>query len=47
MVEAVLVLAALLQRYELRPPPSGAFPRPRAMLTLRPEGVPLAVARRA
>lgn len=47
MIEAVLVVAALLQRYELRPPPNGAFPRPKALLTLRPDAVPLTVARRA
>lgn len=46
MMEAILVVAALLQRYELRPPPSAGFPRPKALLTLRPEGVPLTVARR-
>lgn len=43
MVEAVLVLAALLQRYELAPAPGAGFPRPKALLTLRPDGVPLRV----
>ncbi|KAI8472926.1 MAG: cytochrome P450 [Monoraphidium minutum] len=46
MIEAVLVLAALLQRYRLAPPPNAGFPRPKALLTLRPDGVPVAVSRR-
>jgi hypothetical protein len=42
MTEAVLVLAMLLQRYELQPvSPAAGFPRAKPMLTLRPEGVPL------
>jgi len=47
MMEAILVVAALLQRYELRPAPGGAFPAPKALLTLRPEGVPLRVLARS
>lgn len=47
MLEAVLVLASLLSRYELTPPPAetGAppFPRPAAVLTLRPSSVPLRI----
>ena len=43
MMEAILVLAALLARYELRPAPGARFPRARALLTLRPEGVPVRV----
>ena len=44
MTEAVLVLAMLLQRYELQPlSPAAGFPRPKPLLTLRPEGVPLRV----
>lgn len=52
MMEAVLVLSALLVRFELAPPPADAqggpppFPRPAAVLTLRPEAVPLRVRRR-
>jgi cytochrome P450 len=49
MMEAVLVLAALLARYELLPAPSAEappFPRPAAVLTLRPEAVPLRIRRR-
>jgi cytochrome P450 len=46
MMEAVLVLAALLQRYELAPAPGRRFPRPKALLTLRPEGAPLRVVSR-
>lgn len=47
MTEAVLVLALLLQRYELQPVSRAAgFPRPQPMLTLRPEAVPLRVVRR-
>jgi hypothetical protein len=47
MTEAVLVLAMLLQRYELQPvSPAAGFPRPKPMLTLRPEAVPLRVVRR-
>jgi hypothetical protein len=44
MTEAVLVLALLLQRYELQPvSPAAGFPRPKPMLTLRPEAVNLRV----
>lgn len=43
MVEAVIVLASVLRRFELRPPPGGGFPSPKALLTLRPAGVPLRV----
>ncbi len=43
MIETVIVVAALLQRFEVAPGPGGAFPRARALLTLRPEGVPLRV----
>jgi hypothetical protein len=47
MTEAVLVLALMLQRYELQPVSRAAgFPRPKPMLTLRPEAVPLRVVRR-
>lgn len=42
MTEAVLVLAMLLQRYELQPvSPAAGFPQPKPMLTLRPEAVHL------
>jgi cytochrome P450 len=43
MMEAVLALAALLQRYALAPAPGARFPRPKALLTLRPDGAPLRV----
>jgi cytochrome P450 len=47
MTEAVLVLAMMLQRYELQPvTPAAGFPRPKPMLTLRPEAVPLRLLRR-
>ena len=47
MMEALLVLSALLQRYEVQPVnPGAAFPKPKALLTLRPEGVPLRVVQR-
>jgi hypothetical protein len=47
MTEAVLVLALLLQRYELHPvSPAAGFPRPKPMLTLRPEAVNLRVTAR-
>jgi len=36
LVEAVLVVAAVLQRFELRLPPGQGFPEPEALLTLRP-----------
>ena len=44
MMEALLVLAALLQRHELIPPaPGAAFPAPKPMITLRPSEVPLRI----
>jgi hypothetical protein len=47
MMEAVLVLAALLQRYEVRPEgPSSALPSPKPLLTLRPDGVRLRIVQR-
>jgi cytochrome P450 len=47
MMEALLVLSALLQRFEVEPLHPGApFPKPKALLTLRPEGVPLRIKRR-
>jgi hypothetical protein len=45
MMEALLVLAAILQRYSLSLP--GAFPTPKPLLTLRPEAVRLRISRRA
>ena len=36
LVEAVLVVAAVLQRFELRLPPGQGLPKPEALLTLRP-----------
>eukprot|EP00198_Chlamydomonas_reinhardtii_P000787 XP_001690122.1 cytochrome P450 [Chlamydomonas reinhardtii] len=52
MMEALLVLAALLQRYSLALPPAagsssgGAFPKPKPLLTLRPEAVVLRISPR-
>jgi cytochrome P450 len=47
MTEAILIVAMLLQRYELQPmTPAAGFPRPKPMLTLRPEAVPLRITRR-
>eukprot|EP00775_Hariotina_reticulata_P008971 gene8971-9146_t len=44
MTEAVIILAMLLQRYELKPvTPAAGFPRAKPMLTLRPEAVPLRI----
>jgi hypothetical protein len=44
MMEAILVLAAILQRYNLSPDPGApAFPTPRPLITLRPEKVPLSI----
>ncbi len=41
-MEAIIVLAAILQRYEMSPAaPGAAFPRPAPLLTLRPEAVRL------
>jgi cytochrome P450 len=41
MMEALLVLAAVLQQVELRPAPGASFPRPAPILTLRPDKVEL------
>jgi cytochrome P450 len=47
MTEAVLVLAMMLQRYELPPvTPTAGFPRAKPLLTLRPEAVSLRLLRR-
>ncbi|KAG2448545.1 hypothetical protein HYH02_006436 [Chlamydomonas schloesseri] len=48
MMEALLVLAAVLQRYSLALPPGGSssFPKPKPLLTLRPEAVVLRVSPR-
>ena len=40
MTEAVLMLAAVLQRFELRPgEPAGKFPQADPKITLRPQSV--------
>ncbi|KAG1680799.1 hypothetical protein FOA52_008132 [Chlamydomonas sp. UWO 241] len=47
MMEAILVIASLVQRYRLSPSPdSPGFPEPKPMITLRPEAVPLSISRR-
>jgi len=47
MMEAMLVVAAVLQRYQLSPPSPGApFPQPKPLITLRPEAVPLRISPR-
>lgn len=46
MMEAVLVLAAVLQRYRLQPLPGAAFPTAQPQITLRPEAVRLLLRRR-
>jgi cytochrome P450 len=46
-MEAVIVLATVLQHWELQPAAAGApFPRPQPLLTLRPEEVRLKLVRR-
>jgi hypothetical protein len=46
MMEAVLVLAAVLQRYEVRPLPGAAFPAAKPQITLRPESARLLLRKR-
>lgn len=47
MMEAILVLASVLQRFKLSPARPGAeFPKPKPLITLRPEAVPLLLTRR-
>ncbi len=44
MMEAIVVLASIIQRYKLAPSrASPAFPLPKPLITLRPEGVPLLI----
>lgn len=46
MMEAVLVLAQIVQQYQLRPLPGAAFPQPQPQITLRPDRVRLLLRRR-
>ena len=47
MMEAILVVASVVQQYRLRPSnPGAAFPLPKPLITLRPESVPLLITRR-
>jgi hypothetical protein len=47
MMEAVLVLAALLQRYKVEQEgPASQMPSPKPLLTLRPDGVRLRIVQR-
>ncbi len=43
MLEAVVVLASVLQRFRLAPVPSAAFPAAEPRITLRPAAVDLIV----
>jgi len=44
MMEAILVIASVVQRYRLEPSSSSrAFPQPKPLITLRPEAVPLLI----
>ena len=45
-MEAVLVLAAVLQRFRVQPLPGAAFPAARPQITLRPDAVRLLLRRR-
>jgi len=48
MMEAILVVAAILQRFELTPAPGApAFPAAKPLLTLRPDAVRLRIVPRA
>lgn len=47
LVEAVLVVAAVLQKFDLRLPPGQGFPEPEALLTLRPSSFQLDLVERA
>ncbi len=47
MMEAILVLASILQRFDLRPAAPGLFPTPRPQITLRPDEVQLKLQLRA
>jgi hypothetical protein len=46
MMEAVLVLASVLQQYQLQPLPGAAFPEAQPQITLRPAAVRLLLRRR-
>ncbi|KAL4425407.1 hypothetical protein ABPG75_009423 [Micractinium tetrahymenae] len=46
MTEAILVLAAVLDRFRLHPLPGAAFPEAQPQITLRPASVPLLLRRR-
>jgi hypothetical protein len=47
MMEAVLVIAALVRKFELRPAPQQPdFPQPAPLITLRPQQVPLLLTER-
>lgn len=46
MTEAILVLAAVLDRFRLQPLPGAAFPEAQPQITLRPARVPLLLRRR-
>ena len=43
MLEAVVVLASILQRFRLSPVPGAAFPAAEPRITLRPSAVELVV----
>ena len=46
MLEAVLVVASILQQYRLEPLPGAPFPAARPQITLRPDSVRLLLRRR-
>lgn len=46
MMEAVLVLAAVLRHWRLEPLPGATFPAPQPQITLRPNAVRLLLRRR-
>ena len=47
MMEAILVVASVLQKYNLKPVSSCPdFPKPKPLITLRPEAVHLSISPR-
>lgn len=47
MMEAILVVASVLQRYKLKPVSSRPdFPKPKPLITLRPEAVHISISPR-